>query len=84
MKHFKFNANPGHTKPKALALNLGAVDPAKAKRGLEMLAEGKMPLPQHLQGLSSGELIDLGYRKVLWSKKHGTKYTLIQPKRHDT
>ena len=41
-----------------------------------MMAEGKLPLPTPFQRLSTDRLMELGYPKVLWSKKYGVKYVM--------
>ena len=49
-----------------------------------MLAEGMLPLPNHLQSLPRHELADAGYPFIRWSKKHGMRYLPVSHKRHDT
>lgn len=41
---------------------------------VQMMREGKLVLPAQWQGLSSDRLREMGYPKVLWSKKYGVKY----------
>jgi hypothetical protein len=51
---------------------------------LGMLADGKAPIPNSLQGLSKGQLSSLGITKVRLSKKHGSRYVDLTPKRYDS
>jgi len=51
---------------------------------LGMMAEGKAPIPNSLQGLSKGQLSSLGITKVRLSKKHGSRYVDLTPKRYDS
>lgn len=51
---------------------------------LGMLADGKAPIPSSLQGLTKGQLDDLGIAKVRYSKKFGSRYINLTPKRYDS
>jgi hypothetical protein len=41
---------------------------------VSMIKDGKMPLPDGWQDLTKGQLADLGYPKVRYSKKYSVKY----------
>ena len=83
MTIFKFNANPSvplaPVKPKLL-VNLtppkASQTPLSGDDFVAMMREGKMPLPDCWQHLSSARLMDMGYPKVLWSKKYKVKYVI--------
>lgn len=49
-----------------------------------MLAQGKAPVPNSLQGLTKGQLGDLGLTKVRYSKKFGSRYVDVSKKRYDS
>ena len=49
-----------------------------------MLVDGKAPIPNSLYGLSKGQLGDLGLTKVRYSKKFGSRYVDVAPKRYDS
>lgn len=51
---------------------------------VKMLAEGMLPLPEPLQGLSRGELRERGYLVAKWHGRHKKRYVPIARKRHDT
>ena len=51
---------------------------------LGMLADGKAPVPNSLQGLTKGQLDDLGVSKVRYSKKFGSRYVDVSKKRYDS
>jgi hypothetical protein len=51
---------------------------------LAMLAEGKAPIPESLQGLTKGQLSSLGINRIRLSKKHGSRYVDVTPKRYDS
>ena len=51
---------------------------------LGMLAEGKAPIPESLQGLTKGQLSSLGINRIRLSKKHGSRYVDVTPKRYDS
>lgn len=66
--------------PLTIDLTLGSQKPDV----LGMLADGKAPVPNSLQGLSKGQLGDLGLTKVRYSKKFGSRYVDVTPKRYDS
>jgi hypothetical protein len=92
MSIFKFNADPNSpvVKPRgpSLLVNLKPTFPVQdvskapatpaedSEVFIQMMREGKLVLPAAWQGLSSSRLMDMGYPKVLWSKKYGVKYVL--------
>ena len=51
---------------------------------LAMLAEGKAPIPESLQGLTKGQMSSLGINRIRLSKKHGSRYVDVTPKRYDS
>jgi hypothetical protein len=88
MRHFKFNAVANSvvtaTAPE-LVVDLKPFSTNKPAPAcptddnaifLKMMAEGKLPLPTPFQRLSTDRLMELGYPKVLWSKKYGVKYVM--------
>jgi hypothetical protein len=82
---FKFRA-PSSSKPTPpLFVDFGqrvsAPDVAK------MMQEGKMPLPDAWHNLTKGQLADLGYDCVRYSKKFKVKYVDVvqkKPKQYDS
>jgi hypothetical protein len=82
---FKFRL-PASEKP-PLGLPPFVIDLSRASQKpdvLGMLADGKAPIPNNLQGLTKGELSSLGINKVRLSKKHGSRYVDLIPKRYDS
>lgn len=77
---FKFRAPVAGPQPLVLDLTRGSQKPDV----LAMLAEGKAPVPDGLEGLTKGQLGSLGISKVRLSKKHGSRYVDITPKRYDS
>jgi len=89
MSIFKFNSNPNRTQVKKvepLVVDLTTKDAPKVKEDtfLAMLREGKMPLPDSWQKFTNEHLAEMGYPRVLWSKKYKTKYCLMRIKPHDS
>lgn len=84
MSHrFIFNAR-GYGKPvRPLAVEF-TNKPSESPVVAQMLSEGMLPLPNHLQRLQRHELADAGYPFIRWSKKHGMRYLPITRKRHDS
>jgi hypothetical protein len=91
-KVFRFNATPNRVsvippKPE-LVVDLTPLPPKcrelTTQEVVEMLEQGKMPLPSNWHLLSTARLAEMGYPKVLWSKKYQTKYVLTRPKRYDS
>jgi len=92
MSIFKFNANPNGLVAKPpqpfLLVNLKPTMPVEtvtkapatpaedSEVFVQMMREGKLVLPAQWQGLSNDRLREMGYPKVLWSKKYGVKYVL--------
>lgn len=90
---FRFNATPHRVtvlppKQDGLVVDLSSTAPAGRELTTEefvaMMEQGKMPLPSSWNKLSTARLAEMGYPKVLWSKKYQTKYVLTRPKRHDS
>jgi hypothetical protein len=82
---FKFRL-PASEKP-PLGLPPLVIDLSQASQKpdvLGMLADGKAPIPNSLQGLTKGQLASLGVSKVRMSKKHGSRYVDVTPKRYDS
>jgi len=78
---FRFQAPTGRPlTPLVIDLSDGSQKPDV----LGMLADGKAPIPNSLQGLSKGQLSSLGITKVRLSKKHGSRYVDLTPKRYDS
>jgi hypothetical protein len=77
---FKFRAPVAEPQPLVLDLTRGSQKPDV----LAMLAEGKAPVPDGLRGLTKGQLSTLGISKVRLSKKHGSRYVDVSPKRYDS
>ena len=75
---FKFRAPSSDRKTPPLFVDFGrrvtAPDVAK------MMQEGKMPLPDAWHDLTKGQLADLGYDAVRYSKKFKVKYVDVVQK----
>lgn len=91
-KVFRFNATPNRVSvipPKGgLVVDLTPHQPQGRELTTEefvaMMEQGKMPLPSNWNKLSNARLAEMGYPKVLWSKKYQTKYVFTRTKRHDS
>ena len=47
----------------------------------KMMRDGKMPIPKAYEGLTKGQLSDIGCKHVRLSKKHAARYVDIVPRK---
>ncbi len=73
---FKFTVNTS-TRPAPKPLVVDFTNSVPQTKFVEMMKEGKMPLPDSWQEMSKGQLSDLGYPKVRWSKRYGVRYVSL-------
>ncbi len=72
---FKFRLPASEKPTPPLILDFGVDSSAPNVAG--MMREGKMPIPKAYEGLTKGQLSDVGCKHVRLSKKHDARYVDI-------